>query len=135
MLINRESSGKMHPGHSMEHLINLDIWLELLMVAKSYPASSKSSLASIMGVSPAPPPHPPNIYLTLPPFLPLSDIDSISEPIQAEQYLVVADYKKQQKNEVDLVMGDLVEVFEKNDNGESKVSSFTLERKLLFQEG
>ncbi|XP_071511881.1 SH3 and PX domain-containing protein 2A-like [Diadema antillarum] len=45
------------------------------------------------------------------------EIDSISEPIQAEQYVVVANYKKQQKNEVDLTAGDLVEVFEKNDNG------------------
>ncbi|XP_041476931.1 SH3 and PX domain-containing protein 2A-like isoform X1 [Lytechinus variegatus] len=45
------------------------------------------------------------------------DIGSISEPIQAEQYIVVADYKKQQKNEVELTAGDLVEVFEKNDNG------------------
>eukprot|EP00057_Strongylocentrotus_purpuratus_P028696 XP_011683170.1 PREDICTED: SH3 and PX domain-containing protein 2A isoform X3 [Strongylocentrotus purpuratus] len=46
-----------------------------------------------------------------------ADIGNISEPIQAEQYIVVADYKKQQKNEVELTAGDLVEVFEKNDNG------------------
>lgn len=46
-----------------------------------------------------------------------SEIDEISDPIQAEQYKVIADYKKQQKNEVDLVSGDVVEVFEKNENG------------------
>lgn len=48
----------------------------------------------------------------------LTEIDEISDPIQAEQYKVIADYKKQQKNEVDLVTGDVVEVFEKNENGE-----------------
>ena len=41
----------------------------------------------------------------------------ISDPIQPEQYVVIADYKKQQKNEVELHAGDSVEVFEKNDNG------------------
>ncbi|XP_071827969.1 SH3 and PX domain-containing protein 2A-like isoform X3 [Apostichopus japonicus] len=46
-----------------------------------------------------------------------SEIDEISDPIQAEQYRVIADYKKQQKNEVDLLSGDIVEVFEKNENG------------------
>lgn len=50
-------------------------------------------------------------------FFHLQDIDEISDPIQAEQYRVIADYKKQQKNEVDLVSGDIVEVFEKNENG------------------
>lgn len=45
------------------------------------------------------------------------EIDEISDPIQAEQYRVIADYKKQQKNEVDLLSGDIVEVFEKNENG------------------
>ncbi|XP_071793014.1 SH3 and PX domain-containing protein 2A-like isoform X2 [Asterias amurensis] len=46
-----------------------------------------------------------------------NEIDMISDPIQPEQYVVIADYKKQQKNEVDLHAGDSVEVFEKNDNG------------------
>ncbi|XP_022096539.1 SH3 and PX domain-containing protein 2B-like isoform X4 [Acanthaster planci] len=45
------------------------------------------------------------------------EIDVISDPIQPEAYIVIADYKKQQKNEVDLHAGDHVDVFEKNDNG------------------
>ncbi|XP_072026137.1 LOW QUALITY PROTEIN: SH3 and PX domain-containing protein 2B-like [Amphiura filiformis] len=45
------------------------------------------------------------------------DIEQISDPIQSEQYMVIADYKKQQKNEVDLHAGDVVEVFEKGENG------------------
>ena len=47
----------------------------------------------------------------------ISDIEQISDPIQSEQYTVIADYKKQQKNEVDLHAGDIVEVFEKGENG------------------
>ncbi|XP_038045301.1 SH3 and PX domain-containing protein 2A-like isoform X2 [Patiria miniata] len=51
------------------------------------------------------------------------EIDVISDPIQPDPYIVIADYKKQQKNEVDLHTGDNVEVFEKNDNGWWFVSS------------
>ena len=42
---------------------------------------------------------------------------NISEPIQLEQYIVIADYQKQNQSEISLLAGDIVEVIEKNDNG------------------
>ncbi|XP_065184888.1 SH3 and PX domain-containing protein 2B-like isoform X1 [Sycon ciliatum] len=41
----------------------------------------------------------------------------ISEPMLLEQYVAIADYKKKQKNEVNLSAGVSVEVVEKNENG------------------
>ncbi|XP_033119450.1 SH3 and PX domain-containing protein 2A-like isoform X2 [Anneissia japonica] len=46
-----------------------------------------------------------------------SDIEEITGPIQSETYVVIADYKKQAKNEVTLKEGEQVEVLEKGDNG------------------
>lgn len=43
--------------------------------------------------------------------------DHISEPVLLEQYVAVADYKKQNRNEVNMVAGDIVEVIDKNENG------------------
>lgn len=43
--------------------------------------------------------------------------DVISEPMMLEQYVAIADYKKKQKNEVNLNAGISVEVVEKNENG------------------
>lgn len=34
-----------------------------------------------------------------------------------EQYVVIVDYKKQNRNEVNMVAGDIVEVIDKNENG------------------
>ena len=34
-----------------------------------------------------------------------------------EQYVAIADYKKQNRNEVIMVAGDIVEVIDKNENG------------------
>lgn len=34
-----------------------------------------------------------------------------------EQYVAIADYKKQNRNEVSMVAGDIVEVIDKNENG------------------
>lgn len=41
----------------------------------------------------------------------------ISEPIQLDQYIVIADYHKQNRSEVSVLAGDIVEVIEKNENG------------------
>ena len=41
----------------------------------------------------------------------------ISEPMQLEQYIVIADYQKQNRSEVSVLAGDIVEVIEKNENG------------------
>ena len=38
-----------------------------------------------------------------------------------DQYIAIADYRKQAKNELSLVAGDVVEVFDKNENGEFSV--------------
>ena len=43
--------------------------------------------------------------------------DVITDPILLEQYIAIADYKKQRKNEVNLKEGGLIEVVEKNENG------------------
>ena len=45
----------------------------------------------------------------------------ISEPMLLEQYVAIADYKKKQKNEVNLSAGIGVEVVEKNENGQCVV--------------
>jgi hypothetical protein len=46
--------------------------------------------------------------------------DVITNPILLEQYTAIADYTKQQKTEVNLKEGGLVEVVEKNENGECR---------------
>ncbi|XP_070540859.1 SH3 and PX domain-containing protein 2A-like isoform X2 [Ptychodera flava] len=42
---------------------------------------------------------------------------NISEPVQLDNYVAIADYKKQKSNELDLQGGDIVEVIEKNHTG------------------
>lgn len=37
--------------------------------------------------------------------------------MQLEQYIVIADYQKQNRSEVSVLAGDIVEVIEKNENG------------------
>ena len=49
--------------------------------------------------------------------MPFLVAQNISEPIQLEQYLVIADYQKQNQSEISLLAGDIVEVIERNDNG------------------
>lgn len=44
-------------------------------------------------------------------------VDNISGPVLLEQYVAIADYKKQNRNEVNMVAGDVVEVIDKNENG------------------
>ena len=41
----------------------------------------------------------------------------ISDPISLEQYVAIADYKKQNRNEINMVAGDVIEVIDKNENG------------------
>ncbi|KAK3749617.1 hypothetical protein QZH41_012955 [Actinostola sp. cb2023] len=43
--------------------------------------------------------------------------DVISDPISLEQFVAIADYKKQNRNEINMVAGDVVEVIDKNENG------------------
>ena len=45
----------------------------------------------------------------------------ISEPMQLEQYIVIADYQKQNRSEVSVLAGDIVEVIEKNENGKNSI--------------
>lgn len=47
----------------------------------------------------------------------MSTADHISGPVMLEQYVAIADYKKQNRNEVNMVAGDIVEVIDKNENG------------------
>lgn len=44
-------------------------------------------------------------------------VENISGPVLLEQYVAIADYKKQNRNEVNMVAGDIVEVIDKNENG------------------
>ena len=41
----------------------------------------------------------------------------ISGPVVFEQYIVIADYKKKNKNDISLTAGDTVDVFEKSHFG------------------
>ena len=41
-----------------------------------------------------------------------------------EQYVAIADYKKQNRNEVIMVAGDIVEVIDKNENGKFCILHF-----------
>ena len=47
----------------------------------------------------------------------LLTVDNISGPVLLEQYVAIADYQKQNRNEVNMVAGDVVEVIDKNENG------------------
>ena len=47
-----------------------------------------------------------------------SVVGKISGPLALEQYVVLKDYKKQNKNDINLTMGQIVEVIEKRDTGE-----------------
>lgn len=49
--------------------------------------------------------------------------------MQLEQYIVIADYQKQNRSEVSVLAGDIVEVIEKNENG--KVVFFSLKTSTL----
>ena len=42
----------------------------------------------------------------------------ISGPVVFEQYVVIADYSKKNKNDISLNAGDIVDVIERNDYGE-----------------
>ena len=44
-------------------------------------------------------------------------MEQISVPVLLERYVAIADYKKQNRNEVSMVAGDLAEVIDKNENG------------------
>lgn len=50
-------------------------------------------------------------------------LSDISGPIILDTYRVIADFTKTSKHEINLHTGDLVEIVEKNQNGEK---SFTL---------
>ena len=47
-----------------------------------------------------------------------AQIESITGPIVLERYVALADYAKQKKNECSLKEGQMVEVIDKNQNGE-----------------
>lgn len=41
--------------------------------------------------------------------------------MQLEQYIVIADYQKQNRSEVSVLAGDIVEVIEKSENGKNSL--------------
>ena len=43
----------------------------------------------------------------------------ISAPMMFLKYLVTADYKKKNKNDISLTAGDIIDVIERNDYGET----------------
>lgn len=52
---------------------------------------------------------------------PFLTADHITGPVLLEQYVAIADYKKQNRNEVNMVAGDIVEVIDKNENGTANI--------------
>jgi len=50
-------------------------------------------------------------------------LSEISGPIILDTYRVIADFEKTTKHEIHLRTGDLVEIVEKNQNGETRLSS------------
>ena len=47
----------------------------------------------------------------------------ISAPVMFEQYVVTADYQKKNKNDISLTAGDIIDVIERNDYGETGKTS------------
>ena len=47
------------------------------------------------------------------------DIHHISEPILLEQYVAISDYTKREESDINLKAGNVVDVIEKNEHGES----------------
>ena len=47
---------------------------------------------------------------------------NISGPVVFEQYIVIADYKKKNKNDISLSAGDTVDVIERNNYGKQNAS-------------
>ena len=52
----------------------------------------------------------------------------ISGPVVFEQYIVVADYKKKNKNDISLTAGDTVDVIERNDYGKDCIRGCVVRR-------
>jgi len=48
----------------------------------------------------------------------------ISAPMMFEQYVVTADYQKKNKNDISLTAGDIIDVIERNDYGETQDKLF-----------
>jgi len=48
----------------------------------------------------------------------------ISQPLMFEQYVVTADYQKKNKNDISLTAGDIIDVIERNDYGETQDKLF-----------
>ena len=49
--------------------------------------------------------------------------NEITGPLVLDKYIVIADYKKQNKKELNLKSGEVVEIVEKTENGELKTES------------
>lgn len=43
---------------------------------------------------------------------------ALADPMVLEQYVVVADYQKQESSEISLCAGQVVDIIEKNESGE-----------------
>jgi len=61
----------------------------------------------------------------------------ISPPVMFEQYVVTADYQKKHKNDISLTAGDIIDVIERNDYGETQdklfISPMILRTKTISQ--
>ena len=61
----------------------------------------------------------------------------ISAPVMFEQYVVTADYQKKNKNDISLTAGDIIDVIERNDYGETQdklfISPMILRTKIISQ--
>lgn len=50
-------------------------------------------------------------------FFPTPGSESVAEPMVLDQYMVVANYEKQENSEISLKAGEVVDVIEKSESG------------------
>ena len=58
--------------------------------------------------------------------------ENISDPVMLEEYVAIADYKKKDRTEVSMVAGDVVEIIDKNENGEQSRRAIHVIKLLLY---
>ena len=58
--------------------------------------------------------------------------ENISDPVMLEEYVAIADYKKKDRTEVSMVAGDVVEIIDKNENGEQSRRAVHVIKLLLY---
>ena len=58
--------------------------------------------------------------------------ENISDPVMLEEYVAIADYKNKDRTEVSMVAGDVVEIIDKNENGEQSRRAVHVIKLLLY---